>query len=440
MLSPRARGLLAEVDDALVLLGKGRTGVVAALRAAGVARVVGAAPAARGARATGVGNIRRGADRRNSLSRLREREGPAAVRPWEGEGRRRHPAFPHPSHPSGMGPFPLPQAGEGPIAIGGGAKVCASPPPLRGRVGRGVEASPLSFLAPWPPGPAHAARRLVAALAALDGGTEAAWPGSPRALAEHPLLRLEPREIEQALRQLNLAAPPPRGIVALHPGSGGAAKCWPAKRFAELAAAAARHWGVLPVFLIGPADASAWHEVQAALPPSLAALALIELPLREVLALLSLARAYVGNDFGDLPSRRPGLPDLGALRAERSARLASARVPGRDPRCRRRQSRAAECRGGPRGPRRSSRTLRRAAHPIRAGSQVASSGKVMRITSRTRSVTTKGITPLKMVENYTSWTTLLMTKTFMPTGGWMRPSSTVMTMMTPNQIGSKPSA
>jgi len=33
-----------------------------------------------------------------------------------------------------------------------------------------------------------------------------------------------------------------------------------------------------------------------------------------------------------------------------------------------------------------------------------------------------------------------MTKTFMPTGGWIRPSSTVMTMMTPNQIGSKPSA
>ena len=33
----------------------------------------------------------------------------------------------------------------------------------------------------------------------------------------------------------------------------------------------------------------------------------------------------------------------------------------------------------------------------------------------------------------------LMTKTFMPTGGVMRPSSTVMTIMTPNQIGSKPS-
>ena len=39
-----------------------------------------------------------------------------------------------------------------------------------------------------------------------------------------------------------------------------------------------------------------------------------------------------------------------------------------------------------------------------------------------------------------SLTAVLMTNTFMPTGGWMRPSSTVMTMMMPNQIGSKPSA
>src|SRR5689334_10263223 len=76
---------------------------------------------------------------------------------------------------------------------------------------------------------------------------------------------------------------------------------------------------------------------------------------------------------------------------------------------------------------------------IRAGSHSASMGKVMRMTSRTRSVSTNGMTPLKMVAKVTSFTTLLMTKTFMPTGGWINPSSTVITMMTPNQIGSKPS-
>ena len=75
---------------------------------------------------------------------------------------------------------------------------------------------------------------------------------------------------------------------------------------------------------------------------------------------------------------------------------------------------------------------------MRCGSQVASIGNAIRITSRTRSVATNGITPLKMVANDTSLTTLLITNTFMPTGGWIRPSSTVITMMTPNQIGSKP--
>jgi len=47
-----------------------------------------------------------------TLSRLREREGPIAQQ-WEGEGLHRRQVIPHPSHPFGMGPFPLPLAGEG---------------------------------------------------------------------------------------------------------------------------------------------------------------------------------------------------------------------------------------------------------------------------------------------------------------------------------------
>ena len=63
-----------------------------------------------------------GADHVKPLSRLRDRaarridEGPIAQQ-WEGEGRHRHLAIPHPSHPSGMGPFPLPLAGEGFLAF-----------------------------------------------------------------------------------------------------------------------------------------------------------------------------------------------------------------------------------------------------------------------------------------------------------------------------------
>src|SRR6202030_3706648 len=73
------------------------------------------------------------------------------------------------------------------------------------------------------------------------------------------------------------------------------------------------------------------------------------------------------------------------------------------------------------------------------GSHSARIGNAIRITSRIKSVTMNGSTPLNIVEKLTSCTTLLMTKTFMPTGGGMSPSTTVMTMITPNQIGSKPS-
>src|SRR6185312_1672312 len=51
------------------------------------------------------------------------------------------------------------------------------------------------------------------------------------------------------------------------------------------------------------------------------------------------------------------------------------------------------------------------------GSHSARIGNAIRITSRTRSVTMNGSTPTKIVEKLTSCTTLLMTNTFMPTGG-----------------------
>ncbi|HXQ65059.1 MAG TPA: glycosyltransferase family 9 protein [Alphaproteobacteria bacterium] len=214
-LAGRARALLAEVDAALVLLGRGRAEIERALGAAGVRLVAGGAPAALA-------------------------EAGAKVLPWA--------------------------------------------------MGKPV-------FAPWPPGSAHAAQRLLAPLAALAGGA-ADWPHAPRPLAGHPLLGPARAEVEEALRHAALTAPPEAGILALHPGSGSVAKCWPAERFARLATAAAVEWRTTPVFLIGPADREAWATIRYGLPPALAAHALVERPLREVLALLSLARAYVGNDSG----------------------------------------------------------------------------------------------------------------------------------------------
>ena len=67
------------------------------------------------------------------------------------------------------------------------------------------------------------------------------------------------------------------------------------------------------------------------------------------------------------------------------------------------------------------------------GSQVASNGNAISITSRMISVMTNGITPANIVVKKNVLHHLLMTKTFIPTGGWISPSSTVITMITPNQ-------
>lgn len=142
----------------------------------------------------------------------------------------------------------------------------------------------------------HAAICLLAPLAAagLAGDAEPVLA----ALSEDPLLSVSEAERAAALARLGPAAPPPGGLLALHPGSGGRAKRWPAERFAGLARWAEGRCGLRPLFLFGPAD----EEARAALAPLLAArpgwLALHGAPLREVLAVLSVARAFVGNDSG----------------------------------------------------------------------------------------------------------------------------------------------
>ncbi|HEY6334649.1 MAG TPA: glycosyltransferase family 9 protein [Alphaproteobacteria bacterium] len=151
----------------------------------------------------------------------------------------------------------------------------------------------------WPPGPAHAASRLLQSLGPLGAtASRPAWPAAPKVLQESPFLRVEPHEVEGIVRTLAIAPFAPQGILAIHPGSGGAAKRWPAVRFASLAIAAEDRWGLTPIFVAGPADAEVWRQVQEALPQSFRPRALRERPLREVLALLSVARAYIGNDAG----------------------------------------------------------------------------------------------------------------------------------------------
>jgi ADP-heptose:LPS heptosyltransferase len=90
-------------------------------------------------------------------------------------------------------------------------------------------------------------------------------------------------------------------VVALHPGSGGAAKCWPAERFAVLAA---QLWqgGYVPLVLVGPADAAvaarllAVYAALAGTPAELPLARDLEVPV--LAGLLARCAAFAGNDAG----------------------------------------------------------------------------------------------------------------------------------------------
>jgi len=87
-----------------------------------------------------------------------------------------------------------------------------------------------------------------------------------------------------------------RPLLVLHPGSGGRAKCWMLDNFLGIARAVQdRDWNA--VFLMGPAESERWTEAQRrgleqAFP------VLEGVPLGSILAVLSLANGFVGNDSG----------------------------------------------------------------------------------------------------------------------------------------------
>lgn len=87
--------------------------------------------------------------------------------------------------------------------------------------------------------------------------------------------------------------------LAIHPGSGGARKCWPISSFAELIQ---RLWQkAIPVLLLGgPADHERIAALQQMLPaPEIDMLTmLVDAPLLEVAAALQACRGYIGNDSG----------------------------------------------------------------------------------------------------------------------------------------------
>jgi ADP-heptose:LPS heptosyltransferase len=142
----------------------------------------------------------------------------------------------------------------------------------------------------------HAALLAARALGALGIAV-------PATVAE--LLPLLPRvtpsrddEADAAAAWTALLAPGGDPVVALHPGSGGAEKRWPAEAFAALAEALAAR-GMRLLLIEGPQDAEVARAVLRHLPASDLAVPVVRgLSLGALAALLGRCAGYAGNDSG----------------------------------------------------------------------------------------------------------------------------------------------
>jgi ADP-heptose:LPS heptosyltransferase len=89
---------------------------------------------------------------------------------------------------------------------------------------------------------------------------------------------------------------PARRPVIIHPGSGGAKKCWQLDNFLSVSRMLASESAEV-VFLLGPAELERFDESTISKIGTLGGL-LTNLSLADVLAVLSCAGGYVGNDSG----------------------------------------------------------------------------------------------------------------------------------------------
>jgi heptosyltransferase-3 len=154
----------------------------------------------------------------------------------------------------------------------------------------------------------------TANLHALCPGPVVVWPVQPpgeehaavhfaRAVADPPpaLSELRPADLHVGRRLRTWARdwlashlPDASAPLAVHPGSGGAAKCWPVERFACLI----RHFDRPVIVFEGPSDADACDRLGSLLEggPPVAPASSLSVP--QVAALLLTCGLYVGNDSG----------------------------------------------------------------------------------------------------------------------------------------------
>jgi ADP-heptose:LPS heptosyltransferase len=136
-------------------------------------------------------------------------------------------------------------------------------------------------------------------------------PATPSEIAAHTSpLRPSRAATGAAARHWGELGLPQSRVVALHPGSGGASKCWPPSQFAALAALL-QALGFFLLVIHGPADAPAVLALLDTLRPALAPPVLRDAPIEVLAAVLARCAAYVGNDSGVTHlAAQTGIPTL----------------------------------------------------------------------------------------------------------------------------------
>ena len=147
--------------------------------------------------------------------------------------------------------------------------------------------------------PKHAARILLDPLREWFGGEDSFGRALlPDVESDSAFLALSPDEKQRARAYLETLGAPGESaqFVAIHPGSGGRWKCWPAERYAAFSHALVE-LGCTPLLIFGPADDAVRKEFDAA-QPAANCIRISNRPLRELLGILSLCSGCVGNDSG----------------------------------------------------------------------------------------------------------------------------------------------
>lgn len=143
--------------------------------------------------------------------------------------------------------------------------------------------------------PEHAARKLLDPLKAIlppNAGIE----NRVRGLDIFP--SMQGRKCAEVFMESPRRAYGFNEMIALIPGSGGKAKCWPAAHFAKLAALIVNELHALPLVFFGPADSITREEFFDALAPKISSSSIDCRPLHEVFALLDQCKMAICNDSG----------------------------------------------------------------------------------------------------------------------------------------------